>query len=92
MLHAEVVNNNNNNKLMPRVYMWPCYKQRPDLTCASAEGFALLLRKLDGSLRTQLELPRQPSEGCLLFGSFWSSMTFGARGPALVQEAGVKHH
>ena len=34
------------------------------------------LRKLDGSLRTQLELPRQPSEGCLLFGSFWSSGTW----------------
>ena len=50
------------------------------------------LRKLDGSLRTQLELPRQPSEGCLLFGSFWSSGTCGTRGPDLVQEEGVKHH
>ena len=52
----------------------------------------VLLRKLDGSLRTQLELPRQPSEGCLLFGSFWSSGTWCLSGPALVQEEGVKHH
>ena len=53
---------------------------------------AEFLRKLDGSLRTQLELPRQPSEGCLLFGSFWSSGTGWTLGPALVQEEGVKHH
>ena len=40
----------------------------------------LRLRKLDGSLRTQLELPRQPSEGCLLFWFFlelWNLVRLG---------------
>ena len=33
---------------------------------AMSSNKSVMLRKLDGSLRTQLELPRQPSEGCLL--------------------------
>ena len=33
-------------------------------TWKASVALPLRLRKLDGSLRTQLELPRQPSEGC----------------------------
>ena len=39
------------------------------------------LRKLDGPLRPQREVPRQPSEGCLLFASVWSSGTCVPAGP-----------
>ena len=64
----------------------------PAKTLTPSSTVCLMLRKLHGRLRSQLELPRQPSEGCLLFGSFWSSGTWCAWRPALVQEEGVKHH
>ena len=42
-------------------------------------------------MRTQLELPRQPSEGCLLFGSFCCCGTWCGWRPAMVQDDGVQH-
>ena len=49
------------------------------------------LRKLDARLGTQLELPRQPSEGCPLFSSFWCCGTWCGWGSAMVQDDGVQH-
>ena len=40
------------------------------LDCCERRASMRRLRKLHGRLRSQLELPRQPSEGCLLFWFF----------------------
>ena len=59
-------------------------EQEPELDVSWIVFRVVFTEARIGRLRLELELLRKPSEGCLLFSSFWGTVTCVAEGfPAL---------